>query len=153
MSRQTREQARRLTWLTEAQAAIGWGIILVLAALLGTIYLRQASQIATIGRHVQIMQNNLASIKQDNATLEQQIAEAQSLERLQTEAQRLGFVQADPDDIEYVVVPNYPADSGETAVVPPTPAPITGSPQTIGEAFWQQISSGVSNLIRGEARE
>ena len=34
-SRQARELARRLGVLTEAQAAAGWGVIVVLGALLG----------------------------------------------------------------------------------------------------------------------
>ena len=50
--RQARELARRLGLLTEAQAAAGWGVIVVMGALLGAIYLNQASKIATIGRRV-----------------------------------------------------------------------------------------------------
>ena len=57
MARQTREQLKRLNALTEAQAALGWGVILLLAALLGTVYVSQASRIATVGRRVQILQN------------------------------------------------------------------------------------------------
>lgn len=154
MSRESREQARRLSWLTEAQAAIGWGIILVLAALLGAIYVRQASRIATVGRRVQVKQIELVELKRQNADVEQSIAEAQSLDRLQSEAIRLGFVPADPEDIEYVVVPQYPADNGETAVFLPTPtaqpAPI---PETIGSAIWQKLRSSITGLVQGEARE
>ena len=65
--RQKREKVKRLNWLTEAQAAIGWGIILVLVAVLGTIYLNQASHIAVTGRRVQMMQNELDTLKRDNA--------------------------------------------------------------------------------------
>jgi hypothetical protein len=154
MSRESREQTRRLSWLTEAQAAIGWGIILFLAALLGAIYVRQASRIAAVGRRVQVKQIELVELKRTNADTEQSIAEAQSIERLQDAAFRLGFVQADPEDIEYVVVPDYPIESDvvvETAVVEPTPThPI---PTTITEAIWQSIQNGISNLVQGEARE
>ena len=68
--RQKRESAKRLTWLTEAQAVLGWGIILVLVAVLGTIYLSQASQIAVTGRRVQIRQNELDTLKRENAAME-----------------------------------------------------------------------------------
>lgn len=154
MTRQSREQARRLTWLTEAQAVIGWGIILFLAALLGAIYVRQASRIATIGRRVQVKQIELVELKRQNADIEQSIAEAQSLDRLQQEAARLGFVPADPDDIEYIVVPEYPAEALETAVTISTPEAIPEPiPETIGSAIWQSISQSITGLIQGEVRE
>ena len=155
MSRETREQARQLSWLTEAQAALGWAIVLVLAALLGTIYLRQASQIAAVGRRVQTLQFELENIKRESTEIEQQIAESQSLERLQSEAIRLGFTQADPDDIEYVIVPDYPVeaeDAGEETAVslPPSPATL---PQSMEEALMLYFRNSIDNLIRGEAGE
>lgn len=156
MSRETREQARQLSWLTEAQAAVGWAIVLVLAALLGTIYLRQASQIAAVGRRVQTLQINLENTKRESTEIEQKIAEAQSLERLQAEAIRLGFTQANPDDIEYVIVPDYPVeaerDDGEETAVSPPPAPET-LPESMNEAIMLQFRNSIDNLIRGEAGE
>ncbi len=163
MSRETRDQARQLSWLTEAQAAVGWAIVLVLAALLGTIYLRQASQIAAVGRRIQALQFELENIKRESTEIEQQIAKAQSLERLQAEAIRLGFAQADPDDIEYIIVPDYPvataAEDGETpalssaeVTVSPPPAPET-LPQSMNEAIMLQFRNSIDNLIRGEAGE
>ena len=53
-TRQKREQLKRLGWLTEAQAVLGWGVILILVALVGAIYLNQASRIASVGRRVQV---------------------------------------------------------------------------------------------------
>lgn len=154
MSRETREQSRRLSWLTEAQAAIGWGIILFLAALLGAIYVRQASQIASVGRRVQVKQFELVELKRQNADIEQSISEAQSIERLQAAALRLGFVQADPEDIEYVVVPNFPVGAEavvETAVI--TPEPPLPVPTTMSAAIWEKLRDGISNFAQGEARE
>ncbi len=152
MTRNSREQTRRLNWLTEAQAATGWGIILILVALLGTIYLRQASQIAAVGRHVQIIQINLADIKRSNAELEKEIAEEQSLDRLQAEAIRLGFLPAGSEDIEYLIVPDYPlidedAEMVETAVSVSTPT------DTFSKALWLHFRNHFGSFIRGEARE
>jgi cell division protein FtsL len=155
-TRRKREQLKRLGWLTEAQAALGWGIILILAALLGAIYLNQASRIASVGRRVQVLQNELESLKRENADLSRQLAESQSLERLQREAIRLGFIPARPDDIEYIIVPDYPVSNGEPASsfieTPPvisTPAP----PETMSEAAWLAFKASVGNLIYGEASE
>lgn len=149
-ARKAREHLRRLSWLTEAQAAVGWGIILILAALLGVIYLSQASSIATVGRRVQFLQNELGELRLINADLERQIAEAQSLSRLQQEALRLGFIQAAPDAIEYIIVENYPT---ETAVVI-TPEPLPQPPaETMTEALWLAIRDSITGFMRGESRK
>ena len=150
-SRQRREDVKRLGQLTEAQAALGWGIALVLIALLGTIYLRQTSQIATLGREVQLLQINLDNVRRENGEIERKIAEGQSLELLQAEAARMGFVPAGADDIDYIIVENYP----ETAVISQPIATITPveQPANMTEAIRWTIQSSVSSLARGEARE
>ncbi len=150
-SRQRREDVKRLGQLTEAQAALGWGIALVLIALLGTIYLRQTSQIATLGREVQLLQINLDNVRRENGEIERKIAEGQSLERLQAEAARMGFVPAGADDIDYIIVENYP----ETAVISEPVATITPveQPANMTEAIVWTIQSSVTGLARGEARE
>jgi cell division protein FtsL len=150
-SRQSKKEKRRAkVWLTEAQAVLSWGVILALGALLGTIYLYQASRIATVGRRVQELQNELDEIKRVNAELERGIAEGQSLERLQAEAASLGFVAARAEDIEYLVVPDYPTaiNMTATAVPPPTlPPPI----ETMREAMLIAFRNSVNDLVRGES--
>jgi cell division protein FtsL len=144
-----KEQRRHRFWLTEAQAALSWGIILALGALLGTIYLYQASRIAGVGRHVQELQNELDNVKRVNAELEREIAEGQSLERLQSEAERLGFVRARPEDIEYLVIPDYPTAVSQITA-PPAPEPPPPM-ETIWEALVRAFQSSVNNLVRGES--
>lgn len=154
--RRKREQLKKLAWLTEAQAVLGWGIILILLALLGAIYLNQASRIASVGRRVQLLQIQLETLKRDNATLARQIAEGQSLEKLRQEAIRLGFVPARPDDIEYVIVPDYPVETaGPTPVAetPISPASQQPPPDTLREALWLAFKEAVGGLIYGEASE
>jgi cell division protein FtsL len=155
MARQTREQLKRLNALTEAQAALGWGVILVLAALLGTIYVSQASRIASVGRQVQILQNELIELKRQNNDLERDIAAAQALDRLQAEATRLGFVETDPEDIEYIIVPDYPVTLEETdpLEILPTVTAVPPPAETVREALWLYLSDRFTDFIRGEARE
>ncbi|MCA9969310.1 MAG: hypothetical protein KC425_03795 [Anaerolineales bacterium] len=150
-ARQARERSRRLGWLTEAQAALGWGIILILAALLGVIYLSQTSRIATVGRRVQFLQEELDALRRQNAALERQIAEAQSLEYLQAEAQHLGFGEANPEAIEYLIVPDYPQAPSEPMLPAATPQPPPA--KTMGEALWLAVRGSVTDLMRGEAQE
>lgn len=155
--RQARELARRLGKLTEAQAAAGWGVIVVLGALLGAIYLNQASRIATIGRRVQIEQNELDEIKRANAELERQIAEAQSLSRLDVEARRLGFVPSTPADIDYVVIPQYPTVADDPTGLIETDTGIEEAPPAPPETLWQALALAVRDLgidlTRGETRD
>jgi cell division protein FtsL len=148
--RQSKTEKRRShLWLTEAQAALSWGAILVLAALVGAIYLFQASRIASVGRQVQELQWQLDEVNRVNADLERDIAEAQSLDRLQQEVLRMGFVRAQPGDVEYLVIPNFPSEVevAPRAELQSTPEPINDA----SEALWLAIESSISDLFRGES--
>lgn len=151
--RQARELARRLGLLTQAQAAAGWAVIIILGALLGVIYLNQTAKIAAIGRRVQAQQADLDEVKRQNAELERLIAEAQALERLDAEAVRLGFVPSTPADIEYVVIPNYPIEPAVEPVEEVTPAELPEPPESIWKAIALTIRDLGIDLTRGEANE
>lgn len=151
--RQARELARRLGLLTQAQAAAGWGVIIILGALLGAIYLNQTSSIAAIGRRVQREQATLDELKRENADLERLIAETQALERLDGEARRLGFVPSTPADIDYVVIPNYPMESAPEPEQQSAPQAPPVPPETMWEAFTLAIRDLGIDLTRGEANE
>jgi hypothetical protein len=145
-----RSQLRRLWKLSEAQAALGWAIITLLAAVVGTIYLVQASTVAETGRRVQLYQLELVDLKRQNNLIERQIAEAQALDRLQQDALRLGFVKADPEAITYIVVTDYP----NTWLTPtPAPTPLPQPIDTIDEALFAVLQSQLLNLTKGEALE
>ena len=153
--RQARELARRLGWMTEAQAATGWAVIIILAALLGAIYLNQASKIAAIGRRVQIEQSELDDYKRINGELARLIAEAQALERLNAEALGMGFHPATPDEIEYLVIPDYPIGeaiepalsqaSHETQTAPATPNSMLEALILATRGFSDQLTRGQAN--------
>lgn len=145
-----RSQLRQLWKLSEAQAALGWAVITLLAAVVGTIYLVQASTIAEAGRRVQLYQFELADLKRENGQIERQIAEAQALDRLQQDALRLGFVKANPEAILYIVVTDYP-NTRPTPV--PEPIPLPEPIDTVEEAMLVFIQDQLANLTRGEVGE
>jgi cell division protein FtsB len=147
--RRAADKLRHLAVLSEAQLFFGWLVVLVALALLGTIYLQQSSRVATLGRQIQAMQSELRKIKRENAVLEGEIAAAQSLERLESEAVRLGFQRARPDDIEYVTIVNYPA--GQDTAPLPTPTPMPAPLESVGEALWYALRNSVNDLQRGES--
>lgn len=138
-----------MLWMTEAQAALGWGVLLTLAAVLGAIYLHQTTGIARVGRRVQNLQFQLSEVKRINASLELEIAEAQSLDRLQEEARRLGFVPADADDIEYLVVADYPVPTDSTPETGIATVPVKTDSMT--KAMWLSLHSRIGDLVRGES--
>lgn len=155
MARYTRDQLQRFRALTEAQAVLGWGVILVLGALVGSIYVNQASQIASVGRRVQVMQAELSEIKRENNAVEREIAQAQQIDRLQAEAARLGFVPANTENIEYIIIPNYPEDKpmGDPLAAQPTAVPLPEPPATLSEVLWLTLREWVSGFVQGEANE
>ena len=144
------EKRKSILWLTEAQAALSWIAILVLAALVGAIYLFQASRIASVGREVQELQWELDDVKRVNSELEREIAEAQSLDRLQQEVLRLGFVRAQPEDIDYIVVSDFPAANAFESM--PTVANKSEPVENIGQALWLAVESSITDLVRGESQ-
>lgn len=151
-SRHTRQLARRLSKLTEVQAVMGWGLILLVIALLGVIYLNQSSRIAAVGRRVQSLQYDLSILQRENADLEREIAKSQSITRIQEEAVRMGFITAGPNDIDYLVVPEYPSvvlvteEKAETSTE-------SSSIESMKDGLWLVIESGLNELMRGESRE
>ncbi len=151
--RQARELARRFGLLTQAQAAAGWAVIIILGALLGVIYLNQISKVATIGRRVQREQAQLDEIKRQNADLELLIAEAQALDRLDDEARRLGFVPSTPDDTDYIAIPNYPSEPAPERGEATTAVEQPQTPESMWEAIVLTIRDLGIDLTRGEANE
>lgn len=145
-----KDRRQRLLWLTEAQAALGWAVLLALAAVLGAIYLHQTSGIARVGRTVQGLQFQLDEVKRANNDLELDIARAQSINRLKEDSESLGFVPATPEDIDYFVIHDYPAqrESTESAAQLLEPVVI----DTAAEALFRALTSRIGDPGRGEAK-
>ena len=132
---------------------MGWGIMLLIITLVGAIYLNQTSKIAAVGRHVQELDYDLREIQRENAAIERDVAEAQSLDRLYKETQRMGFVAAQAADIEYIVIPDYPVDtlpvSTESARAEKPPRSV----DTVREALSIVLQRRLDDLMRGEFGE
>ena len=151
--REKRQEAQRQSVLSDAQVALGWFVILILAALVGAIYVNQASRIASSGRRVQMLQDELEELKRKNAMVERAITETQSLARLEQEALRLGFVRANPESIEYLVVTGYPsAEEATLSELAPPVATVTPV-ETIGGALQLLFERRGSSMVMGASGE
>ncbi len=150
--REKQQEAQRRSVLSDAQVALGWFVILILAALVGAIYVNQASRIASSGRRVQMLQDELDEIKRQNAMVERTIAETQSLARLEQEAMQLGFVRADPESIDYLLVTGYPSEE-EEAEEEAAPVAVVTPVETIGEALRLLFERRGSSMVKGASGE
>ena len=86
-------------------------LLLVLGSLVGSFYLNQASKTTAAGLEIVRLTRQRESWRQENADLAKQIAEMESLSRIQTRAQELGFVE--PEVVEYLVVEGAPLEHRE----------------------------------------
>jgi hypothetical protein len=91
-----------------ARSALGIVLILGTLSLLGWIYLTQASHVATTSRRLRDLEKQKQSIEQENWQLMVEIAELESVTRLASRAQELGFVMAYSDETEFLAVADAP---------------------------------------------
>ncbi len=141
---------KRAPSLFEAQAALGWGVIVTLLTLLGVVYLSQASQMIALGYDMQQLTTELKDLQKENTYLEAQIAAGQRVEQLQRQAIELGFSPSGPNDIEYLPVNDYPPTPGQVeAVAPPAP------PEPVGglTSWWRGLSRGFTGWTRSTVGE
>jgi hypothetical protein len=136
--------------MLEAQAALGWGVIVTLLTLLGVVYLSQASQMIASGYEMQQLAAELRELQKENTYLEAEVATGQRVRQLQRQAIELGFSPAAPEDIEYLSVPNYPPTPGQMAV---TAQP--KSPERKGGlvGWWLGLTRGFTGWTRSTAGE
>jgi hypothetical protein len=84
-------------------------LLLVLASLIGSFYLNQASQTTAAGFEIARLTREREYWRQENADLRKQIAVMESLSRTRARAEELGFVE--PEVVEYLVVERLPTEN------------------------------------------
>jgi hypothetical protein len=140
---------KRAPSLFRAQAALGWGVVVALMALLGVVYLTLGSDSIVSGYHIQQMTWTLTSLQRENAQLEAQIAQHEAVGNLQNRAREMGFVAAGPEQIEYLRVDNYPPVPGDG--VPDRAGIEPGVADTSG-GWWHKLTRGFANWSRSTAQ-
>jgi cell division protein FtsL len=125
------EVIRRIPWSLDKKAALGLVLILITFSLVGWLYLGQASVITSSTLRIERMQQGIALVNQQNADLSLQIAELESLTRIEVRARELGYAPTDPANLRYLPVNNFPAPETEDDIsrIARTPNP--------RETVWQ----------------
>ncbi len=134
---------KQAPWRIQVQVIASLAAGAIVIAALGGLYLTEASRAATAGRDVQSLQvakSDLQFVIDRQTAL---IAQAKSVSRLQDRAVQLGFVPAETDQIDFVVVDGYygpqlpgPAETPATAA----PPALHDYDQTLGAWLANQLS-------------
>ena len=127
----------RLNAQNQSQTVIIIALIVVLGVIVGGLYLAQATTNISTARDIELKDEERGRLQRENERLRAEIARAQRLDNLHTRAATLGFAEAEPDDIQYIVVDGY---SYEQPIPTSTPMALTATPETYEENFagWLQ---------------
>jgi hypothetical protein len=106
---------RQARWRTQTQGTSLVMTAVVLVAVIGALYLAQASRTAAAGRRLQQAEADRQQLEQENAQLRAEIAALRSVPRLIAQAQALGYHPARSNEVDYVTV---------RGVAPPEPEPV-----------------------------
>ncbi len=120
------------------RAMVGVLCILAAFALLGWIYLSQASDVAMTSRRVQDLEEQKSQLQEQNLELMVQIARYESVARLAERAESLGFARLPLDGVEFLAVVE-PRD--ETALLAAASSPPT---------WWAQVAAQFSAWAQTE---
>jgi len=113
---------RQAPWRTQAQATSLLMALVIVVAVIGTLYLAQASRTAAAGRRLQDLEDQRQTLEQQNAQLRAEIASLRSVPRLIAQAEAVGYRPATTQDLEYMPMPGPAPSVSATATPFPTAA-------------------------------
>jgi hypothetical protein len=114
---------RQVPWRTQTQSAAIVGLVLVIAIIIGSLYLAQATTTATTGQELVQLSSTRDYLQRANEDALAEIAFAKSISLLRGRAQALGFEPVGPDKLEYLVVDGYsPLRASPTPEFTPEPS-------------------------------
>ena len=82
-------------------------LLAIVSLIIGGLYLAQSTTNITTVRDIEELRRERNALVRDNEALRAQIAGFRSIDNLMTRAADLGFENAQPEDIQYLIVDNY----------------------------------------------
>ena len=128
---------RQAPWRVQTQVVAAAAVFFLVLAALGGLYLATATRAATAGRDVQRLEAQKTDLLHELDRLQAEIAAAQAISRLETRARELGFVPANFEQVEYLVIPDYPAPP--VASAPPPVASLPDYDETLATWFMDRL--------------
>jgi cell division protein FtsL len=134
-------------WRKQTQFIGLFLLVLVLIALVASLYLVVSAQAATYGREIQGMQIQIKEYQRNNADLQAELAQLTSATIMEARADELGLQPALPEQILYLEVAGYiPRQPANLAPpVEPAAAPIPG----INPEFNQPLFDWLEKQVIG----
>ena len=105
------QKVRQAPWRVQLQWVVLFLVSLVLMAMVAGIYLNVTVRATLAGRETISLQATITTNQRINADMETQLAGLTSVQAMQQRADAMGFQPASPEDITYVSIPGYVAQS------------------------------------------
>ncbi len=134
---------RQAPWRTQTQAVAAWSVTLLIALVVGGLYLTVAARAAAAGRDLQALEARKVALIQENDLLRAQLAQLRAVTRLADRARQLGLTPARPDQIEYLRVEHFPRD---VVVTPPPRAEVA---ELLPETTLAQLEIWLVGALNG----
>ncbi|MGQ0605113.1 MAG: hypothetical protein ACT4QE_25830 [Anaerolineales bacterium] len=99
---------KQAPWRTQTQILAALSIGLLILLVVGGLYLAVASRAGNAGRDLQNLETRKAELLRENDRMRAQLADLRSMNRMAARALELGFAPANPQQLLYVQVPDYP---------------------------------------------
>jgi cell division protein FtsL len=116
-----------------------WSLLVATIVLFGAVYMGQSSQAAMTGQRVLEKQDKLTRLEQENVQMQADIAVMLSPDRIEKRARAIGLHLANPDQIKYIGIRDFPVDSKPAlATTAPAPTPASGLDVT---AWWSDLQA------------
>ena len=147
---------RRSVWKPERQVFALATLGVVIALLLGALYLFQVANEASINNELREMQTQRDELERLNQELRSEIAALTSVPNLQVRARELGFQLAGSGQIEYLLVADYYPDQADTVASITADLSNEDDPDNYDETFvdWfgnqlESIGDTLSDILGG----
>jgi hypothetical protein len=137
---------RQAPWRTQTQAAATIAVVLLAVLVVGGLYLRVAARAATAGRDLQSFEAAKVELTQQNDELRAELARLRSVTRLADRARELGFQPAQPEQIEYLAVADFPHQAASS---PPPRASTLPRPRSELAQIVDWLAQTLQGLVAG----
>lgn len=127
---------RQAPWRTTTQRGVLILIVAILGASILWVMVSVTIQAASAGLETQRLESEREDLARQIAGLRTEIAKQTSAAQMQQRAGERGFVQIDPQNITYIVVPGY---QGRKPAVQALPPGTTNKPTLIKPSYTQSL--------------